>query len=716
MKKMKKALALSVLCSLASVGFVMSAGAAEQMETHAMDEVLVEDQAVQATLPGGMLVATDRVGIYGNLKAVDVPFTQRNYSQKVIESFSDPDQGINGVLANNPSIRVSSPSPMYTDFNMRGININATQYFINGVPNMFNQTRSIPAYVLESFDIVSGPNTVINGSSFSNNGTNGYDAPAGMLNGTTKKATDKDINRYTQRFSGRGTWTENLDLGRRFGKDNQWGVRVNLHKEDGKLSLKGNKIDDKTVYINVDQRSKKSTTNIFGGYFDWEIDGGQTWLNASGVKKLVKPTKGWHNLSLEDQVKSNYGYLMTVNHVQKFSDKWSMFANLGMNHYNEHKNDPGSGSLTLKDDGILAGNYRNYKSESKGFYGQMGVSNEAKVGNVTNQLNLAVDYFNYNSKATNKTTSGNLITGDIWNGVTFPADKRVVAPSLDTVGFGKEQAKAVTLADRLEIGKTSAYIGLQLRDSMYRAAGKKEITKTSLNPTYSLAYKPESNKTIYASHSQSYTRPMEVGVSYENAGEILEPIKNKQYEIGYKFESGKLLHSMAYFDLRQAQYISEDKGAAKPFYTQSGEFRYKGVEYSVAGKLGNKWNLMGGVMYLNGKVVNSATKDRIGKRAAAAPRWNGVLVGEYEANEKTSFLLRTNFTSEARVFYNGVETPAHMTFDLGMTYKTKMGNTGVKLQAMCYNLLGKDYWLSRNETGVALGAPRSLSLTATFDL
>ena len=64
--------------------------------------------------------------------------------------------------------------------------MNASHYYINGIPNMFNQTRSIPAYILSSVDIVSGPNTVLNGATFSNNGTNGTDAPAGLLNGTTK--------------------------------------------------------------------------------------------------------------------------------------------------------------------------------------------------------------------------------------------------------------------------------------------------------------------------------------------------------------------------------------------------------------------------------------------------------------------------------------------------------------------------------------------------
>lgn len=51
MMKNKKALVMSVLCAVASVGFVMSASAAEQAMHGNLDEVVVEGRA--DILPGG---------------------------------------------------------------------------------------------------------------------------------------------------------------------------------------------------------------------------------------------------------------------------------------------------------------------------------------------------------------------------------------------------------------------------------------------------------------------------------------------------------------------------------------------------------------------------------------------------------------------------------------------------------------------------------------
>ena len=718
MFKGKKSLAMAVFCAVASVGFVANVYA-EELDSYKMDNVVIQGE--KDALPGGLMASQNRVGILGDIDVVDVPFTQRQYTEKTIEIFSDPNQPMNGVIANNPSIRVGSPSPMYTDFSMRGINMNAAHYYINGIPNMFNQTRSMPAYVLESVDIVSGPNTVLNGTTFSNNGTNGTDAPAGMLNGTTKKAMSGQNIIYTQKFSGQGTWTENLDMGQRFGKNEEWGVRVNAHLEKGELSMDGAEVDDKTIYINIDHKGEKSTTNLFGGYFDWAVDGGQRWLKAGDVKHLADAPDATNNLSFDGQTKQNHGYLMTLNHVQKFSDKWSAFANMGANYYAEHKDDPHGGSLTLGDFGKLSAKFRNYKSESRGLYTQFGVTNETKNDNMSNRLSIAVDYFNYKSRAINSGGAKGQATieGNIWDGVHIVGTP-IMAASLEDANYSRENAKALTISDRVEFGKASAYVAAQYRDSEYKSSGKdaKTISKTSLNPSFAFAYKPVDKVSIYTSYAESYTRPFEVSTDYDNEGEIFEPIKNKQTEIGVKYENGGVLHSFAVFDLNQGNYIKEKSNGPKgQIYSQEGENRFKGIEYSLTGKVAPKWNLMGGFMYLDGKreKLSKGSEHLEGKYATGTPKWNAVLAAEYEADKNTSLVGRVNYTGKSHVNDNGVETPAFATVDFGIKHKTEVIDIPVTLSAMCYNMLGEDYWISRG-TSVAFGAPRTFVLSAQFDI
>lgn len=718
--KGKKQVLLAAMLGLAlSGGFAAGASAQESAKYH-FDEYVVEGD--REVLPGGYLLDSDRVGILGEIGALDVPFTQRQYTEKAILTFYDPNQPLNGVLANNPSIRIGSPSPMYTDFSMRGVNMNAAHYYINGIPNLFNQTRSIPAYVLESVDIVSGPNTVLNGSTFSNNGTNGTDAPAGLLNGTTKRATADPLTRYTQRFSGRGNWSEDLDMSRRFGEDSEWGLRINAHHEDGGLSMEGADVSDKSIYFNLDHQDAKSQTNIFGGYYDWKVDGGQRWLKADAVTDghLVSAPSGKSNLSFDGQTKYNHGMLFTLNHTQKFSEKWTGFLNGGYGHYTENKNDPNTGSLTLKNDGVLSGVFRDYISDSKSMYWQVGVSNTAGIGAVKNHLSFAVDYFMYRSKALN-TGGADLqatIAGNLWDGVHIVGSP-IFTGAIDAVGYSKEHAYAATLADRLEFGKASLFTALQYKDTETESATGHKVSKDSVNPTIAFAYKPVENLSLYVSHAQSYTKPVEVtGKKYDNYGEIFEPIKNKQNEIGVKYQSGLALHSLAFFDLNQASYVAKNSTGPKgEVYTQEGENRFKGVEYSLAGKLSDKWSAMGGFMYLNGKREHlaSGSKHLEGKYANGTPKWNAVFAAEYEADENNAAILRLNYVGKSHVNDNGVMAPSYTTVDLGFKHKTKVEVTPVTLSLMCYNAFGEDYWISRG-TSVALGAPRTWMLSAQFDI
>lgn len=220
MKKKGKILAV-VLCGLWAYGGIPAYAAdheRQDLDRYELDEMIVEGR--RENLPGNFIAAKDRVGLLGETDILDVPFTQNRYTFKTLEVFGNPNQPLNGVLGNNPSVRIASNSTMYTDFKMRGITMNANHYVLNGIPSLFNQSLNLPMYTIENVELVSGPNTVLNGATNSTNGTNGTDAAPGILYATTKKAPEADLNRYKQVFSGKGNWAEIVEFGRRFGGKN----------------------------------------------------------------------------------------------------------------------------------------------------------------------------------------------------------------------------------------------------------------------------------------------------------------------------------------------------------------------------------------------------------------------------------------------------------------------------------------------------------------
>ena len=73
----KKIWATAVLCAVASVGFVVPAGAEETM-THDLDEVIVE--ADRNTLPGDCMPTTTELAFWAIIESNQMSFTQKNYT------------------------------------------------------------------------------------------------------------------------------------------------------------------------------------------------------------------------------------------------------------------------------------------------------------------------------------------------------------------------------------------------------------------------------------------------------------------------------------------------------------------------------------------------------------------------------------------------------------------------------------------------------------
>ena len=56
--------------------------------------------------------------------------------------------------------------------------------------------------------------------------------------------------------------------------------------------------------------------------------------------------------------------------------------------------------------------------------------------------------------------------------------------------------------------------------------------------------------------------------------------------------------------------------------------------------------------------------------------------------------------------------------DLSATYRTRLGGTPVSLQAACYNVFNRSYWILQPGQGskLLLSMPRTFMLSATFDI
>lgn len=724
MLKKKQALVMSVLCAIASVGFVISASAEEaaneERPVFALDTIVVE--ADREALPGGFVSREGNLGRLGNKNVMDMPFTQTSFTEKTIEKFNDPSAQLTGVLVNTPSVKSSSYT-LYNDFSIRGLAMTGYNLYVNGVPGMFTQS-TIPTDFAERIEIISGP-------AMGFNGTTTRQSAGGLVNMYTKRAGDEDVTRYTQTFSGSSSFGERIDVSRRFGGNKEWGLRVNAQNTQGEeLTGVGEELTNRDIFINLDHHDDNSKTNLFAGYSYSELEKSARWFQFNGdVTTLPSAPSNKMNYAYDGQGATLDRWMAVLNHEQKISDDWTAFFNGGFCRYDLFNNKTGRASepyTVINNAGDFNSVDRDGPLAITNYYGEFGVKGNLYTGEVKHNVVLSVD----KSWNTQWSGSGNkpiAFAGNIYEGRTENFN-----PDLGKNNFYKNSHSefwGLALVDTLEYGKAQLMLGVHNQHSdvdSFNASGSKtgSISSSATSPIYGFIYKPVENLSLYASHTESFAGGSAVtNTKYTgNLGALLDPAKTKQNEIGIKYENAGVLTTLSAFNIKKAGTVDEYRNGLL-YCTQDGEDEHKGIEFSVNGKIAPKWNVMGGVMYLDAKrnKTSDSNKDGVGDydgyRVNGASKWNGVLTLEYEASEEFSILARGLYNGTSTINNEKLDVPSYFTMDLGMSWKTKINNTPVKLTAMCYNITNKDYWMSQSGSNyLVLSNPRTIMLSAQFDL
>ncbi|WP_293729735.1 TonB-dependent siderophore receptor [uncultured Phascolarctobacterium sp.] len=698
----KKALVMSVLCAVASVGFVMSASAEETMSGQ-LDEVVIE--AERGVLPGGLAKEEVTTGFTGKQDIMSAPMTVSEISNKTIEKFASPNAGIADALSLDPSVRADRGGT-YTDISIRGIYQSGHSFYVNGIPGLLCQ-ENIPYYWADSISVISGPSLGTNATSFS-------EAAAGSVNIQSKAATSEGNANIKVAYRGGSSMQEAIDVGRRFGENDKYGVRITASNISGDTVLDGENLSQQAFSINLDQKSDNSKTNLLIAYDHTDHKGGTGSISfGNGVTSLPSAPDSSRIYKPDWSYNEYDNWIAALNHEQKLGEHISAYLNAG--YHREDWYGYIDGNPTIKNNiGDFDISMTNYPLALTKKYLGVGVKGDFNIGSVKNEYLVGADktWYNYALSrnmnfANGGTWSG---TGNIYQHNWWPSLER---PSYDPVHSQDAQMTGWHIVDTLKAldDKLQVTLALHGHKASRTPVGSPTQDSDAICPTYAVSYKVSPAVTVYADHSESFGMGSLVGNTYENQGQMLDPAKTKQNEIGVKVKTGSFLNTFSAFEITQANNISVYRpGYTRPFLLQDGEQKNKGFEWAFTGNLADKWDLIGGVMYLN-------AEDYKGNDVNGASKWSGTVGAIYHPTEDLSFIGRVTYLDSTTINNGALDVPSYTKFDLGASYKTKLSHTPVTFDLMCYNLTGKDYWSARSgSSSLNVGAPRTIVLSANFEI
>lgn len=684
---------------------------ASDLQNFHLAEIVVNGKRYIA---GEYVRATSNIGILGEQDAMNSPISVTTISEKAIEDFMSSTEGLSKMLSLVPSVQKTYDAAVDC-VNIRGFSDDGRNFMVNGVPGMQAMTRQSSNYI-DSVDIIEGPATGIKGSS-------NFAADGGTVNINSKQALDEPINNIGLKWHSKGAFEENIDIGRRFGEDNRYGIRINASNVNGERSIKNWDLEQRNIYINLDQKTDNSKTNLMVGYTYTDSQGrpyGLSVKNSYVGAALPTAPDGDINFNPKWRRDKNTNFVATLNHEQKINDHLSAFLNAG--HF---KQDwyyyVGFSKTLLNEAGDFTATSDNYSLLEKRDYAQVGLRGDFKTGSLKHDWTVGVDrqWHYYGGARDYQEESG--WAGNIYNG----ADSSWKSPSFSQSDAYYQQHNRISgwsVMDIISTGdqKLNFLLGLNgksIKKDNYKVDGSHSANKGhyyDVSPSYGINYAFSPRFAVYANHTEEFVDGTIVGSGYTNQGEVLDPYKTKQTELGIKAKTGDFLHKLSYFDIKKANSIDIFHDDGSKTLAQDGERRHKGIEYTATGTIADKWNLIGGFMHLNTDQKTSSASTN-GKRPNGVPDWTASLGVEYEASDAFSALLRGSYVGTSYVLNEKYKVPSYFTMDLGVKYKTKMNSTPVTLNAMCYNVFNKNYWSASGNT-LHLGGPRTFMVSAEFEL
>ncbi|MFT3813037.1 MAG: TonB-dependent receptor [Acidovorax sp.] len=688
-----------------------------------LGEVTVTAQAARADgLPdayaGGQVARGARLGLLGNQDFMDTPFSTAAYTEDFINDTQATDIGA-VIAATDASVYVAQKRGLQESFLMRGFSISGSDITFNGLAGMAPMQRG-STEMAERVEIQKGPSAMLGGMT-----------PGGSVGGSVnivpKRAGDEPLTRLTTTYESDSQFGLHADIGRRFGERKQFGIRFNGVVRDGDTAVDNQQHKMALGSLGLDWRGERVRVSA-DIYRQRERMDGIDYFGistiAAGVTQLPAPFDGRTNLAAPWFFNINTANTALARAEWDITDNVTAYAAYGRR--DSSYDALISRSTLLNDAGdISAALVRQYYHQVV-HSGEAGVRGKFSTGAVDHAWSLAFTGYQSEYGVVNKqfAASTNIYA------LNYGAEPNLAGFSTSGVPMtSRTELDSVALADRMSFLGDTVQLTLGARHQKVKTtsinattgAGTVGYDESALSPSAALLVKLTPRLSVYGSYIQGLSQGSAAPATAANAYETLAPFKTKQYEVGAKYDFGRLAATASLYQITKPSAYTDP---ATNLYAASGEQRNRGVDVSVFGEVQRGLRVLGGVSYIDATLRKQLKGLNDGKQATGVPHFIARLGAEYDVPAVQGLTLtgRVNHVGQRYATAdNRLSLSSYATLDVGARYATRMGGRPVVLRASIDNLTNKAYWggswQGSGDSGLSggLGAPRTVQLSATVD-
>ncbi len=637
--------------------------------------------------------------LFKTAKSVSV-VTKEQIEKKQAMNLTDAIQGVAGVISAPLGRRGAD------DFIIRG-QLSSDAIYVDGLRQA--QASDSPSNItgLERIEVVKGPDSMDFGQT----------APGGIVNLVTKRPVQDDFNQLDLRYGSHNLRQIGVDTNHTIeGSDKAaWRLNANYSDQDDATDH----VYFKNFYISPSYNfdlGDQTDLSVIASYNHKEYvrqQGlpvyGSILPNSNGqVSRHLFIGEPSVDPYLSDSIRIGYN----LKHI--FDDGWTFKQNFAV----QNSRLDGQAvfiSKSTANSSTITRQGRDQHYDDVNFSIDNNIAKTVELGNMQHHIMLGLDgmhdtrdIWNYNCTITALNIYAPRYTNQDWCATkTLRSDS--VETTLKTMGvYFKDQ---VDVTDRLNIN-------LGLRHDWASVDAKSnyndnESSKSSQAFSGSIAGLYTYNDWVspYVSYSTSFLPVTDVDVD----GNVFDPEKAKQYEVGLKFQAldQRLQASLAWFDLTRFNVVSSDANGDK---YQTGEENTQGIETELAVRILPNWVVSANYSYLpTARIVDSEISGYEGKRLNNVSEQMFNLNTRYQFNQGAlqGWFIGAGVRSESKKssYKYDYTLPGYALFDAEMGYDAGSWQASVNAK----NIFDKEYYaggLSNNV--VTVGDERQVNFNVRY--
>ena len=661
---------------------------------------------------GGQVARRGSQGLLGSKDFMETPFSMTTYTSEVIEN--QQARTLGDLIANDPSVRATNPAGgRYEQFTIRGLSLFNSDVAYNGLYGVL-PTYTIDMEMADRVDILKGPTQLING--ISPRGSVG-----GGINVVPKRATDKPITSFTGSYASNNQLGGAVDVGRRFGEDDKFGIRFNGVKQSGDTEWDHQSVDRDMAVQGLDFRGERLRLSTDIGHTERDTDAPQERVQVGANAQVPRASDVRHNYAQawsKARTKDTFG---TVNGEFDVSDSVMLYGGVGARKSN-HDFLRHAVSVT-NDAGDFSVQPRDFTRDENVRTATAGVRNWFHTGPVSHEVNLAASYFYMdfeNGGARYASAPSNL-----YDPVETP--KPGTPTRFDSKVYTENRFSGVALSDtlgffddRLLLTLGARWQRVKVDDWSDNIKGDTAYDEEKVSPSGGILFKATDKLSLYANYMEGLSQGKIAPSTSVNEDEIFPPFISRQVEVGAKYDAGPFAVTAAVFRIKQPAY---ETNATTRVFGPNGKRQNDGVEVSVFGEPLTGFRLLGGVMYIDSELTSTTNGTFDGNRAPATPKYNVNLGAEWDVPTVQGLTLTSRGLYSSSQYLdqsNNKEIDSWERFDVGARYAFRVDEKTITLRGNIENVADKRYWSSAgasddSEPGLTLSTPRTYLLSATVD-